>query len=139
MPDTKGTETTKPDAAIVDEQDPDDESSLETQGTEDSGEPAESKEQTDAAKELKVIVSIKEGRATVGVQQPSSDPHIETFEDADLAGLAQEVAAVTERAKARWEEAPKHPAFERPSPPARSRNGRQQGTAPEEQQEPRLF
>ena len=136
MPDTKGTETTKPDAAIVDEQEPDDESSRETQGTDDSGEAAEA--QTDAAEELKIIVSIKEGRAIVGVQQPSSDPHIETFEDADLTGLTQEVAAVTERAKARWEEAPKHPAYERPSPPARSRNGRQQG-ADQEQQEPRLF
>ena len=61
--------------------------------------------------------------------QPSSDPHIETFDDRDLSELAQELAAVTGRARARWEEAPKHPAYERPAPPARRRNRRQQGAA----------
>ena len=64
------------------------------------------------------------------MQQPSSDPHIETFDDHDLPALAQEVTAVTERARARWEEAPKHPAYERPAPPAKRRNNRrQQGAA----------
>ena len=78
---------------------------------------------------MKVVVSIKGGRAVIGVQQPSSDPHIETFEDHDLPGLAQEVAAVTERARDKWEEAPKHPAYARPAPPPRRRNRRQQGAA----------
>ena len=85
--------------------------------------------ETDAADELKVVVSIKGGRAVIGVQQPSSDPHIETFDDADLPALAQEVIGVTERARARWEESPKHPAYERPAPPPRRRNRRQQGAA----------
>ena len=90
-------------------------------------------------------MSIRGGRAVIGVQQPSSDPHIETFEDTDLGKLAQEVPAVTERARARWEEAPKHPAYERPAPPARPRrNRRQQGaaqdaTAETQQQTLRLF
>ena len=44
-----------------------------------------------------MVVSIKDGRATIGVQQPSSDPHIETFDDPDLTGLAQEALAVIER------------------------------------------
>ena len=79
--------------------------------------------------DLKVVVSIKGDRATIGVQRPSADPHIETFEDHDLPGLAQEVPAVTERARARWEEAPKYPAYIRPAPPAKRRNRRQQGTA----------
>ena len=74
-------------------------------------------------------MSIKGGRATIGVQRPSADPHIETFEDADLSGLAQEVSAVTDRAKARWEDTPKHPAYERPAPPARRGNRRRQGAA----------
>ena len=81
--------------------------------------------------DLKVVVSVKGGRATIGVQRPSADPHIETFEDHDLPGLAQEVPAVTERARARWEEAPKHPTYQRPVPPAKRRNRRQQGTAQE--------
>ena len=46
------------------------------------------------------------GRATIGVQQPSSDPHqnAESFDAADLAGLTQEVSAVIERARAKWED-----------------------------------
>ena len=44
---------------------------------------------------------------------------------------AASVPAVTERARAIWEEMPKHPAHERPAPPARRRNRRQQGAAQE--------
>ena len=83
------------------------------------------------------------------MQRPSSDPHIETFEDGDLGSLTQEVSAVTERARARWEETPKHPAYERPAQPARRGNRRRQGAAqastaegaaePEQAQTPRLF
>ena len=43
--------------------------------------------------------SVKDGRATIGVQQPSSDPHIESFDDPDLSELSQEVSAVIERAE----------------------------------------
>ena len=86
-------------------------------------------EQTGQPEDLKVVVSIKGGRATIGVQQPSSDPHIESFDDAELSGLAQEVPAVIERARARWEDEPKHPAHERPAPPARRRNRRSEAAA----------
>lgn len=100
--------------------------------------------------ELKVVVSMKGDRATIGVQQPSSDPYIESFDDLDLSGLAQEFPSVVERARARWEEAPKHPAYVKPAPPAKRRNqrGRQQeaqastaeGEAEQEEPEaPRLF
>ena len=79
--------------------------------------------------DLKVVVSIKGGRATIGVQRPSSDPHIETFDDRDLDGLTQEVSAVIERARAKWEDEPRHPAHERPAPPARRQPRRAQGPA----------
>ena len=155
MPDENGTETTRTDvasveesifgntaekaddapAAVVEEQDASDETVEDAQGDatdgdkSDAGEPADAEAETGATDELKVVLSIKGGRAVIGVQRPSADPHIETFEDADLPALAQEVAAVTERARARWEEAPKHPAYERPAPPAKRRNRRQQGAA----------
>lgn len=138
MPDENGTATTRPGAAVVEELGPDEETAK-AQGSDDASETAGDEAQTDPADELKVVVSIKGRRATVGVQQPSSDPHIESFDDADLTALAREVAGVTERARASWEETPKHPAYERPSPPARSRNQRQPVTAQEEQQAPRLF
>ncbi|MDE2718076.1 MAG: hypothetical protein OXI33_13845 [Chloroflexota bacterium] len=169
MPDENGTETTRTDApsaddslfgdaaekaddaaaTVVDEQDATEEAEPDAQGAADDGDKSDAGAQTGAVEELKVVVSIKGDRAIIGVQRPSSDPHIETFEDHDLPALAQEVTAVTERARARWEEAPKHPAYERPAPPVRSRNRRRQGAAqastaegaaePEQAQTPRLF
>ena len=113
---------------VPDEQDADRETEQDTQAPNDAGEQAAG-DDTEKSEDLKVVVSIKGGRATIGVQQPSSDPHIETFDDPDLAGLTQEVLAVTERARATWEDEPKHPAYERPAPPARRRNRRGRGAA----------
>ena len=149
MPDENGTETTRPEAVSVEEsifgeaadkgddapaeaieeQDAKGDTEQDAQGTADDGEKPNAEGEDAPSDELKVVVSIKGGRAVIGVQQPSSDPHIETFEDHDLTALAQEVPAVTERARARWEEAPKHPAYERPAPPPKRRNRPQQGAA----------
>ena len=98
------------------------------EGATESGEPDTAGE-ADGSEELKVVVSIKGGISIIGVQQPSSDPHIESFDDHDLPGLSQEIPAVVERAKARREDAPKNPAYVRPAPPARRQRRRQQGTA----------
>ena len=84
----------------------------------------------ETSEELKVVLSIRGGRAVIGVQRPSSDPHIEAFDDADLFGLADQFPAVVARARARWEEEPLHPAYDRPAPPARQRNRRQQAATP---------
>ena len=89
--------------------------------------PEGAEEQAGQPEDLKVVVSIKGGRATIGVQQPSSDPHIESFDDGDLAGLTQEVLPVIERARAKWEDEPKYPAHARPAPPARRQPRRSQG------------
>ena len=141
MPDEVGTEATRSDApgaddspfgdmaddkpaASAEEKDaPGAEAAEDAQGSDDAADEAAPQE------DLKVVVSIKGGRATIGVQRPSSDPHIETFDDRDLPELAQEVLAVTERARVRWEGQPKHPAYARPAPPARRRNRRAQGAA----------
>ncbi len=109
----------EPDAAGESEQD--------KQGPAESGEQAGGGEDA-PANELKVVLSIKGDRAVIGVQKPASDPHIESFDDLDESGLTQEVPAVIERARARWEESPKHPAYERPVPPAKRRTRRQGGT-----------
>ena len=101
--------------------------------------------------ELKVVVSVRGGRATIGVQRPSADPHIESFDGLDLPALALEVPAVVDRARTRWEDEPRYPAHERPAAPARRQRRRQQepaqastveGEGEEEQQQPetlRLF
>ena len=145
MPDDNGTEATRSDApsvdeslfgeaaddtaaAFVEEEDPKGETAQGGQGSGDAGEQAAGDE-TGSSEDLKVVVSIKGGRATIGVQKPASDPHIESFDDPDLSGLTQEVSAVIERARARWEDEPKHPAHERPAPPGRRQNRRGQGSA----------
>ena len=108
-----------------------------SQVSDDRGGPDESvpaEEQTDDDKaspteDLKVVLAIKDGRATIGVQGPSSDPHIESFDGPDLSGLAQEVPAVIERARARWEDEPKYPAHARSTPSTRGRGRREQSSA----------
>ena len=85
---------------------------------------------TETSEELKVVVSIRGGRAIIGVQRPSADPHIESFNDADLFGLADQFPAVVARARARWEDEPMHPAYERPTPLPKQRNRRQQAADP---------
>ena len=115
-------------AAPAEEQDANKETDQESRGSDDAtGEAAG--DETAAPNELKVVVSVKDGRATIGVQQPSSDPHIESFDDPDLSELSQEVSAVIERARATWEDTPKHPAYERPAPSTGRRPRRDQGAA----------
>ena len=140
MSDETGTEATRSDAPSVDESlfgDAADGAAAAVADEQDAnGETAEDLQDPDVAEEeagqpedLKVVVSIKGGRATIGVQRPSSDPHIETFDDGDLDGLTQEVSAVIERARAKWEDEPRHPAHERPAPPGRRQPRRAQGPA----------
>ena len=119
----------RPAAATIEEEDSKQEADRVREDSDNSGEQAPAGE-TAAPEDLKVVVSIRGVRATIGVQRPSADPHIESFDGLDLAGVAQEVLAVAERARARWEDEPRHPAHERPAPPARRRNRRQQETAP---------
>ena len=102
------------------------EESQHSQGSDADEEPVAGDEPQE---ELKVVLSLKGNRATIGVQRPSADPHIESFDVQELSELVHEVTAVTERARDRWEEQPKHPAYERPAPPARRRGRRQQEPA----------
>ncbi len=113
---------------VDEEQDADGETAEEPDVADGGGvQPAQG--ETETTEELKVVLSIRGDRATIGVQQPSADPHIESLDGLDLAGLAQEVPAVVERARARWEHEPMYPAHERPAPPARRRTRREPGAA----------
>ena len=148
------------DDAVAKEQDPKSEAGHHEQDSEIAGEqagadesgPAEdttADDRTSSPEDLKVVVSIKDGRATIGVQRPSSDPHIEPVEAPDLSGLTREVLAVVQRAKARWDDAPKYPAHTRPAPSTgrRSRGNQgsgqvstaEEGADQQQPQTPRLF
>ena len=115
-------------AAVADEQDANEEIAQDPNDADDAEEQTVGDE-TEAPEDLKVVVSIKGVRATIGVQQPVSDPHIESFDDPDLAELIQEVPAVIQRASTKWEGEPKHPAHERPAPQTRRQTRRGQGAA----------
>ena len=130
MADEKGTEATRSDAPSADDSlfgDKTDDAAPAAAVEEGDSSDAAAGEQDAPPEDLKIVVSIKAGMATIGVQQPSSDPHIEMFNDGDLTGLTQETLAVIERARARWEDNPKHPAHVRPDPPTGRRNRRGQG------------
>ena len=130
MADEKGTEATRSDAPSADDSlfgDKTDDAAPAAAVEEGDSNDAAAGEQDAPPEDLKIVVSIKAGMATIGVQQPSSDPHIEMFNDGDLTGLTQETLAVIERARARWEDNPKHPAHVRPDPPTGRRNRRGQG------------
>ena len=119
----------RPDAEGPDaEADADDDEPDVADAADDAGEQPATAE-TETTDELKVVLSIRGNRATIGVQRPSADPHIESFDDADLFGLADEFPAVVARARARWEEEPRYPAYVKPTPPPRQRNRRQQAAA----------
>ena len=77
----------------------------------------------DAPEELKLVVSIRAGRSTIGVQRPASDPHLESDDALDLSSLLGRIPGVIERAQIRWREAPRYPGYARPAAPAR-RSGR---------------
>ena len=83
---------------------------------------------TDAAEDLRIVVSVRAGISTIGVQRPSSDPHVESVADSEVPEIVEEVAAVIARAKAKWEEAPKYPAYVRPATSTGRRSRRGQGS-----------
>ena len=74
-------------AAPTEEQDANKEIDQDRQGS-DVAEGKADGDETGPTEDLKVVVSIREGRATIGVQRPSSDPYIELLDDPDLSGLA---------------------------------------------------
>ena len=145
MSNENGTETTRSDAlgaaeslfgdtpadqtvAVAKEEDSKNETEQDSQGSE-VAEDQTAEGEASPTEDLKVVMSIKDGRATSGVHRPSADPYIEPVDDPDLSRLTQEVLAVVERARARWDEAPKYPAYARPAPSTRRRPPRDQGSA----------
>ena len=65
--------------------------------------------------DLKVIVSLRGGITTVGIQRPGTDPYIESFERHDLADVLEKVVPVVDRAVGRWGDTPVNPAYKRPA------------------------
>ena len=143
MPDEIGTETTRSDvpsadeslfgdaaddaaAAVAEEHNANGETGKDPQGSDDAEGEAGASE-TDAPEDLKVVVSIKGGRATIGVQQPLVGPAHRVLRRPrpDRAGAGGPGGG--RKAKARWEDEPKQPGPRQTRSPARRRPGVSRG------------
>jgi len=70
------------------------------------------------ASEIKVVIVLKDGRGTVGIQSPECDPVFSTVEG-DLVTIAAELPALVQLAEVKWSTSPKNPksTIEPPPPP----------------------
>ncbi len=118
--------------AVAKEEDASKEALPEPQDSEMTGGKESEGAGTSPSEDLKVVVSIRGGLASIGLQRPSSDPYIELFDDSDVAQLVQKVPSVLDRAKIRWEDSPKNPTYERPAASTGRRNRRNNQTSAQE-------
>jgi len=65
--------------------------------------------------ELKLVVSLKEGKASVGVQAPECDPAFFSLEG-DLKAALKAVPGFVQEAKTRWETSKLNPECKSPLP-----------------------
>lgn len=74
--------------------------------------------QANGHQDLKVVLSLRGDKATIGVQRPLCDPFIETFGGITLAEeLVGEILGVIARAEIKWQVARQFPKYDRPAPP----------------------
>ena len=68
--------------------------------------------QDEESEELKMVVRVKDGRASVAVWRSGADPHMETFPETDnLEDLLSKLPGMIERANSRWDESPMRPKY----------------------------
>ncbi|MDP2730289.1 MAG: hypothetical protein Q8O55_07395 [Dehalococcoidales bacterium] len=69
------------------------------------------------ADELKIVIVIKDNRATIGVQAPDCDPVFETAEG-DLSEILAHSHIAVDNARAKWATSKRNPKADLPAPPA---------------------
>ena len=62
---------------------------------------------------LKVIIHIREGLATIGIQQPNTDPVFETVDNPGIAELMTGIPDIIERARTLWHTQPRYPTHQK--------------------------
>lgn len=67
------------------------------------------------SQEVKIVVTLKEHAASVGVQAPNCDPVFSRVEG-DLPAVLESVPALVEEAQRRWDASPRYPKCEWPLP-----------------------
>lgn len=70
--------------------------------------------------EAKIVIVLKENRATIGVSSPECDPVFDMVEG-DLTEIFARAAATLERAREQWTDSPRYPKSDMPAPPPPAR------------------
>ena len=73
--------------------------------------------------QVKIVIVLKEGKSSVGIQSPGCDPHISIVEGGIEPAL-ERVPSLVKQAQEKWAQSPQNPktdiAIAPPSPPARA-------------------
>ena len=120
-------ETRRDDAPVdVDEEQDADGETAEEPDVADGGGVQPAQGETETTEELKVVVSIKGGRATIGVQcNPLRTRTSSPSMTRTCSGWPTSSRRWWPGPRARWEEEPRYPAYEKPASPARRQRRRE--------------
>lgn len=93
--------------------------------------------------EMKIVITLKENRGSIGVQSPDCDPVFVTFEG-DLEQALEKVPGLVIEARQRWDSNPRYPRCEHPLPPQTAPAQPERTTRPQQRQtttasQPRMF
>jgi len=66
--------------------------------------------------EIKVVISLKDGKGSIGIQAPNCDPIFTTLEG-DLGVALERVPELVQQAQERWAENARYPKADVPKPP----------------------
>ena len=79
---------------------------------------------------LRIIITLRDGRGSIGVKRFGWDPYMATMTDSDLANALALVPEVLAAADARWQERHQNPKYTRPAPVLRPTPARAARTPP---------
>jgi hypothetical protein len=68
---------------------------------------------------LKIVITLKDGRGSIGVQRAGCDPFLLPLPDASLANTIARLPDALVEADARWRAQRQYPKYTRPAPPPR--------------------
>ena len=63
--------------------------------------------------EIKIVISMRGQHATLGIQKPGTDPHLEILQG-DLEHILREIPDIIQRVSSRWNVNPRYPEYKKP-------------------------
>jgi len=92
--------------------------------------------------EIKVVISVKDSRGSIGLQSPDCDPVFTSLEG-DLETALARVPELVQQAQEKWAESARYPKADVPKPPPppprQAQSGQTQRPSPAETPRPRMF